>query len=123
MTAANTKIKVLLIDDSSVFVQALVAFLQRHDDLLIVGTGNNAEQGLALAQQLSPDLVLLDLAMPDVLGLELIPRLRQMLPEAHIIILTLLGYREVALAAGADEYFTKDQLGTELIPAIRRVMA
>lgn len=118
---ATPKIKVVPIEESAVFLEALIAFLQRHDDLIIVGTGNNAEQGLA--RQHSPQLVLLDLAMPGESGLELIPRLRQILPEAHIIILTLLGYREVALAAGVDEYVVKDQLSTDLIPAIRRGIA
>ncbi len=119
-------IPVLLVDDNSTFVEILRGFIQEHyrDEVTVVGTANEAEQGLAYARALRPEAVLLDLAMPNLPGLKAIPRLRRILPEAGIIALTLLdpaNYRQAALEAGADEFVCKATLTTDLLPAIRRV--
>jgi DNA-binding NarL/FixJ family response regulator len=99
-------------------------FLQEHDDVVVVGTAGGGEEALTLAQDLQPDIVLMDLAMPGLSGLATIPLLQVMLPEVGIIALTVLdtnGYRQAALAAGADDFVPKANLDTDLLSAIRRV--
>lgn len=118
---------VLLVDDSPAFLRILTRFLQEHNhnEVAVVGTAGGGEEALAKAEDLLPQVVLLDLAMPGLSGLEVIPHLRRIVPNAGIIMLTLLdanGYREAALAAGADEFVPKADLVTDLLPAIRRVM-
>ena len=117
-------ISVLLVDDNPAFLRIVTRFLQEHDDIVIVGAADGGEEALALAQDLQPDIVLIDLAMPGLSGLETIPRLRAVLPEVGIIALTVLdinSYWQAALAAGASDFVPKARLNTELLPAIRRV--
>jgi len=118
------KISVLLVDDHEAFLRVATEFLQRHDDLTVVGVARGGEEALTQAQDLRPRVILVDLNMPGLCGLETIHRLRAMLPEAGIIALTLLDpkvFRQAALAAGADDFVPKANLSTELLPAIRRV--
>jgi DNA-binding NarL/FixJ family response regulator len=117
-------ISVLLVDDSPVFVSIARRFLHTDGDLIVVGQAGGGQEALARARDLRPQVVLLDLRMPDLPGLEVIPRLRAILPEVGIVVLTLLegnGYREAALAAGADEFVAKAAMSADLLPAIRRV--
>ena len=117
-------ISVLLVDDSPTFLSIATQFLQAHDDLIVVGAVEEGEEALVQAQSLHPDVVLVDLTMPNLPGLEVIPRLRRMLPETGIIALTLHNtdaYRHAALAAGADDFIPKDSMSADLLPAIRRV--
>ncbi len=95
------------------------------DEVTVQGSATRGEEALALAQDLRPDVILLDLNTPALPGLEVIPRLRAILPEAKIIVMTLHNqapYRQAALAAGADEFVDKVALSTDLLPAIRRVV-
>lgn len=114
--------RVLLVDDSVVFLDVLTAFLRRHHNIHIVGVANNVAQGATLAALAQPELILLDLAMPDGSGLELLPRLRVLCPQARIIVLTLFDHRETVLSSGADDCVSKDRLSTDLFPAIEHVM-
>jgi DNA-binding NarL/FixJ family response regulator len=117
-------ISVLLVDDNPAFLHISTRFLQKHDDTVVVGTAGGGEEALALAQDLQPDIVVIDLAMPGLSGLETIPRLRAMLPEVGIIALTVLdtnSYRQAALEAGANDFIPKASLDTDLLPTIQRV--
>lgn len=120
-------ISVLLVDDNAAFLNILTRFLQEHcqNEVVVGGTAGGGEEALDKAQALRPQVILLDLAMPDLPGLEAIPRLRRLLPDVGIIALTLHdtnGYLEAALAAGADAFVSKFTLDTDLLPAIRQVM-
>ena len=118
------RIRVLLVDDHASFLRIVAQFLEDHDDIVVVGALDGATEALARLDELAPDLVLMDLAMPGLPGLEAIPRVRAARPETVIIALTGLGtedYRAAALAAGADEFIAKTSLGRELLPAIRRL--
>ena len=120
----NPKIRVLLVDDNQTFLRVAADFLQRHDELVVVGIAQEGEEALAQAQDLQPHVILLDLDMPGSSGIKMIPRLRAMMPQVSIIILTLLDgviYRQATLAAGADDFVQKAALTTDLLPAIRRV--
>ena len=116
-------ISVLLVDNNPIFLRVAARFLETHAEIAVVGTAAGGEEGLARAQELRPQVILVDLAMPDLPGLQAIPRLREMLPDMGIIALTMLdteGYRRAALAAGADEFVPKAAMHSELLPSIRR---
>lgn len=118
-------VSVLLVDDSLVFLQVAARFLKRESGVVVVGVAASGREALAQAVALCPQVVLLDLAMPGLSGLEVIPMLRASLPKTRIIALTLGEaevYREAALAAGADEFVSKSALSGELLPAVWRVM-
>ena len=117
----SSKIRVLVVDDNEPFLRVATDFLQRHDELTVVGAICGGEEALAQAQDLGPQVILIGLDTP---GLETISRLRKVLPGVGIIALTLLegnAYRQAAMAAGADDLVRKAELTTDLLPAIRRV--
>jgi DNA-binding NarL/FixJ family response regulator len=117
-------ISVLIVDDNPAFLRIVTRFLEEHDDVVVIGAAGGGEEALTLAQDLQPDIVLIDLAMPGLSGLATIPLLRAMLPEVGIIALTVLdisSYRQAALAAGVNDFVPKASLSTDLLPAIRRV--
>ena len=118
-------ISLLLVDDNPRFLQVLTRFLHvQLSDEVIVGTAGEGMEALVQAQNLRPQVILLDLVMPGLGALSAIPRLRSMMPDVGIIVLTVLdakGYRKAALAAGADDFVGKASLYTDLIPAIQRL--
>jgi DNA-binding NarL/FixJ family response regulator len=120
-------IRVLLVDDNPTFLRIAARFLREHCDgeLEVVGALCGGQAAVEEAPKLRPQVILLDLAMSDLHGLEAIPLLRAELPEVGIIALTLLdteGYRQAAQAAGADGFVAKATMSTDLLPTIRRVM-
>ena len=117
---------ILLVDNNPGFLRILANFLDRfgHGEVVIAGTALGGKEGLTKAQSLRPQLIVIDLAMTDLHGLEAIPQLRSMLPDAGIIALTFLdsdSYRQAALAAGANEFVSKARLDTDLLPVIWRL--
>jgi DNA-binding NarL/FixJ family response regulator len=118
------RLRILVVDDHPLFRQGLHWALTTHADLEIVGAAADAAEALRLAETLLPDLVLCDLNLPDVGGLELTRRLRRLYPQIRVVIVTLhmddervLG----AIRAGAAGFLTKDAAAEELVAAIRRV--
>jgi CheY-like chemotaxis protein len=123
---AGGTMSVMLVDDNATFLRILRRFLedQAGGEVAVVATASGGSEALAKAPIVCPKIIVVDLVMPDMHGLEVIPRLRSMLPDAGIIALTMLageGYRRAALAAGADDFVSKNDLEAELLPAIRRV--
>lgn len=121
------KISVMLVDDEATFLRIETLFLETHyrNEIKIVGTANSGEECLAKAQLFAPEIVLIDLNMPGLSGLNTIPLLRIMFPETRVIALTLNdgeSSRRAVLAAGGDELVSKTHMSTDLMPAIRRVM-
>ena len=116
---------VLLVDENLTFLRIAMRFLDMHDDIVVVGAVSEGEEALAQVQNLEPDIVLIDIAMPDLLGgLQFISRLRAALPGVGIIALTLIGtdgYRQALLEAGVDDFVPKVAMGSDLLLAIRRV--
>ena len=120
-------IRVLLIDDNPGFLRIATRFLQEAclGEVTVVGTARGGREALAQTLDPPPEVILLDLMMPDLNGLDVIPRLRARLPHARIIALTLLdtsSYQSAALAAGADAFIPKTAMNTDLLPAIRQAM-
>lgn len=119
-------LSVLLVDDNPHFLRILDRFLSAHGDcdVRVVGSVVGGRDAVAQAAWLRPDVILVDLKMPDVPGLQLLPELRKMLPDAILIALTLMDsdeYREDTLAAGADAFVSKASLECDLIPEIQRL--
>ncbi len=114
----------LLVDDNTFFRRVATRFLTQMADLEVVGAASSVEEAVLKAAELRPQVVLVDLNMPHTSGLTLIPRLRQMLPNVKIVVLTMWDneiYRQAALAAGADDFVPKAQINTNLLPALRRL--
>ncbi len=117
------KVCVLLLDEKDSFLRAATDFLQREDELIVVGTTEREAEALVQVQNLQPRVVVLDPSLPGIGGLEILRRWRSLLPDVRIIVLTLLDsstYRLASLAAGADEFVSKATMVTDLLPALRR---
>ncbi len=118
----SQRIRILLVDDHEVVRQGLRRMLDMEEDLEVVGEAADVVEALAQVQALSPDVVLLDVKMPDVDGIEAIQMLKERQPELRILMLTL--YEEhlaQAIEAGADGYLLKDSKREELVGAVRAV--
>lgn len=116
------KIKVLIVDDHAVVRQGLRIFIDLQEDMEVVGEGTNGTDAIDLAGRLSPDIVLLDLVMPQMDGVTATMRLKATCPTARIIILTSFGEDDKvfpALRAGAQGYLLKDIRPDELVRAVR----
>lgn len=126
MSAAtpNRPVRVLLIDDSQLIRLGLKAALEDRSDIAIVGEAGTAQEGIALALQLRPDVVLLDLRLPDQPGFAACRELAKCQPDSRVLILTsATDERNVqqAIGAGASGYLLKDNDGATLATAILQV--
>ena len=123
-------VSMLIIDDNENFLKTISAYLVEHHagEIHVLGTARSGREGINLAIQLRPQVVLLDLKMPEMHGFDVIPLLRQALPEIRIVTTTLLPlevfeqsgeiYRQANATAGADAFIPKHNLTTDLIPTI-----
>jgi DNA-binding NarL/FixJ family response regulator len=121
---SNPRIRVLAVDDQRVVREGLAMLLGLLPDVEVVGTAADGEQALALAGELRPDVILMDLRMPRVDGVEATRRLRASYPEIKVVVLTTYADdRSVidALRAGALGYLTKDAGADEIRQALQRV--
>ncbi len=119
-------IRILLVDDHAQFVAALARFFSSDPGIQVVGQVNSGFEALQRIAELSPDLVVLDLSMPGLNGLEVTRTLKSFPNPPRVIILTMYDvpqYREAARAAGADAFVSKRRFGTELLPGIRALFA
>ena len=119
-------ISVLLVDDHAMVRQGVKAFLVTQPDLSVVGEAGSGEEAIKLAAQFIPDVVLMDLIMPTMDGVEATRRVKQVSPRSQIVVLT--SYHEdehifPALKAGALSYILKDISAEELASAVRKAAA
>ncbi|MEX2162491.1 MAG: response regulator transcription factor [Anaerolineales bacterium] len=117
--------KVLLVDDHAVLRAGLGLLLSSQPDLLVVGEAGSGIEALELAAVQQPDLILLDLSMPGLGGIEALPALRRRAPQARILILTMHDdpqYLHQVLKNGAAGYVLKKAADVELLSAIRAVL-
>lgn len=117
-------LRVLIVDDQRLMRDGLRTLLELEDDLEAVGEAENGVEALATYAELQPDVVLMDIRMPEMNGVEATRRICQQWPQAHILILTTFGddnYVFEGLRAGAMGYLLKDVSGDELAAAIRTV--
>jgi two-component system response regulator NreC len=119
-----TKTKILLVDDHAIMRDGIRALICIHDDLEIVGEASDGKEAVDKALQLNPDLVIMDIAMPKMDGLEATRRIKKKQPRLKILVLTQHDNQEYVLSvikAGASGYLPKKAVGSELIAAIRAV--
>jgi two-component system response regulator DesR len=117
-------IRVLIAEDQNLVLGALAALLKMEPDLDVVGTAGNGKDALALCKKLAPDIVLTDVEMPQMTGLELAAQLAELGLPGKVMILTTFarsGYLRRAMAAGVRGYLLKDAPADTLAAAIRVV--
>lgn len=126
MDSPKTTISVLLVDDHTLFRSGIRSLLQRQADFTVVGEASDGVEGVKRAKQLQPDVVLLDLNMPGISGLETLQLMLQDFPNMAVILLTVSEDAEdltAALQAGARGYLIKNIDTDYLVRAIRRAAA
>jgi len=115
-------IQVLLVDDQEVVREGLRRMLELESDLEVVGATGDANEALTLAELLSPEVILMDIKMPGMDGIELTRQLKEKQPSCNVLMLTLYDeYLTQAIEAGAVGYLVKDIKREELIKYIRAV--
>jgi NarL family two-component system response regulator LiaR len=118
------KIRLLVVDDQTVVREGLVAILAYYGDIEVVGQAEDGVQALKLAAQFLPDVVLLDMVMPNMDGLTTIPKLKEISPKTRILVVTAFAENDrvyQAIKAGALGYILKDATRDQLVAAIRDV--
>ena len=123
---ASAPIRVLIVDDHGVVREGLRAYLELEPDIQVIGEARDGQEGVKRAQELHPDVVLMDLVMPRMDGVEATAAIKSHQPEAHVIVLTSFvdDDRVVpAIKAGATSYLLKDVAAADLARAIRGARA
>jgi two-component system response regulator NreC len=117
-------VKILLADDHTIVRQGLKLILSAHEDLQVVGEAANGREAVELAAKLRPDIVLMDVQMPELNGIEATKKMVAAHPRIRILALSMhkesVYVREI-LRAGARGYILKDAIDTELLTAVRSV--
>ena len=118
------KIKVLLVDDHAIMRDGIRALISLHDDIEIVGEASEGNKAIEKTRELAPDVIVMDIAMPGMDGLEATRRIKKQNPKVKVLVLTQYDNKEYilsAIKAGSAGYVPKRALGSELVSAIRAV--
>ncbi len=124
MTETNPPISVLLVDDHPLVTEGIGACLETWDNITIAGTAATGTEAIARALEVKPDIILMDINLPDMTGLEATRAIKKRLPNARIMILSMHDNREYvvsALEGGASGYILKDVSSAEVATAIEAV--
>jgi DNA-binding NarL/FixJ family response regulator len=120
------KLRILLAEDHKVMREGLRMVVEREAGMEVVGEADNGFAAIALTQELKPDVVVMDVSMPELNGLKATETLRRMYPASRVLILTRhtdSSYVQQLLRSGASGYILKQSASEELVRAIRRVAA
>lgn len=120
----NGMIKVLIVDDHAIVRKGIIALLETEKDIQVVGEASDGSQAITMADQLKPDMIIMDLVMPGVNGIDAIRQITTQDQTAKILVLTSFATDDKvfpALKAGALGYLLKDSNPQELLDAIRQV--
>ena len=123
-SASGSRIRVVLAEDQGMVRGALAALLNIEPDIEVVASVPDGQEGLRAVGTHRPDVLVTDIEMPQMTGLELAARVRELYPSTHTVILTTFarpGYLRRALDAGASGYLLKERPASELADAVRRV--
>lgn len=118
-------IRVLIADDHHVVRRGLLFFLKTQKDIEVVGEAKNGLEAVALAESLLPDIILMDLVMPELDGIQATKRIKEKLPNIQVLMLTSFSDRDhvvPAMEAGAAGYQLKDIEPDDLVQSIRQIM-
>jgi DNA-binding NarL/FixJ family response regulator len=119
---SDAPVRVLVVDDQRLFADALAMFLAHKDGIDVIGTAASGQEAIDAALAEAADVVLMDLFMPRMDGLEATKRLRSIRPETHVIVISGLTdelVAEQARAAGADGFLAKGRVHEHIVEAIR----
>jgi len=120
------KIRIVIADDHKVVREGTRELLQKESDLNVVGEAGDGEEAVKLVKELNPDVVIMDIAMPKLNGIEATKQIKAIAPATAVLILTAYEYDQYVFAlleAGAAGYLLKDVRGQEVIEAVRAVRA
>ena len=126
MSGKKERIRILIADDHSVVREGLVSLVKRKPDMTVVAEATNGREAVDLWKEHRPDVTLLDLRMPELDGVGAIKEIRELDPNAHIVVLTTFdGDEDIyrAIKAGAKAYLLKDTAREALMECIRKVHA
>jgi two-component system, NarL family, response regulator NreC len=121
-----SSLRIVLADDHTIVRNGLRVLLERQTDFMVVGEAANGREAIEIAERQSPDVVLMDVAMPTMNGIEAAARITSALPKTAVVILSMHkdeSYILRALKAGARGYLLKDSAESDLIQAVRAVAA
>ena len=116
--------RILVVDDDAAFRQRVKAFFAREADMEVVAEASDGEEAITKAQELKPDVVLMDVRMPGLNGVSATRKLREEMPEVKVIMLSVFDlpeYKDAAMVSGASGYVVKKSMIEALLPEIRRV--
>jgi len=119
-----TDIRVLIVDDHAILRDGIRSLLERQEGIVVVGEASNGREALSCVSDLHPDIVLMDVAMPEMNGLEATQLIKSYYPQVKVLILTQHDNREYVLPllqSGASGYVLKRSGGREVVAAIRQV--
>lgn len=117
-------IRILLVDDHRIVRHGVNALLEKEPDLEVVGQAGSGREAVQLAEETKPDVIILDIAMPDMNGIEAARKIIAKNPESSILVLSMLGDKRFIIetfSAGVKGYLLKDCAGDDLVRAIRAI--
>ena len=118
------QIGVLVVEDHAIVRQGLRLILEQEPDITVVGEAESGEEAYTIANEVRPDVIIMDIALPGANGIKTTEKIKQDQPDVHVIALTMHLEDEYVMAmlrAGAEGYLAKDSIASELVQAVRTV--
>jgi len=117
--------RILIVDDHEIFRRGLRSLLESHPDWEVCGEAKDGQEAVELAKQLQPDIIVLDVTMPRLNGLDAARIIRKLVHQSKVVILSqheMAAMKQEALKSGADAYVTKSEVSKELMVAIESLL-
>jgi DNA-binding NarL/FixJ family response regulator len=118
------KIRTVIVDDNFRFIKSAIGFINLSQEMEVVGGAFSGEMGMEMINKMKPDLVLLDLSLPDINGIELIGKIKGSCVSSRVIVVTIQDdklYKDISLESGADGFISKSDFGDKIIPMIHHL--